>query len=136
MKPKVILIIDDDNDDREFLKEAISEYDRHIIFQEFKNGAEAVAALENQTTDVPDVIFLDLNMPLMDGRQCLRCLRDMGHLSGTPVIIYTTSLHPGPLQELTGPGTVHFLSKPSRMADLRKSVRNILHNNWHLIGQL
>ncbi|RPE08534.1 response regulator [Chitinophaga lutea] len=136
MKPRVILIIDDDNDDREFLKEAISEYDRHIIFQEFKNGAEAVAALENQATAIPDVIFLDLNMPLMNGRQCLQCLRDMQHLSGTPVVIYTTSLHPGPSGELAGPGNVHFLSKPSRMAELRNSVRNILNQNWHLIDQL
>lgn len=136
MKPKVILIIDDDKDDRDFLKEAITEYDKSIIFQECKNGVEAVDTLTSKTTQVPDFIFLDLNMPLMNGRQCLHQLSQMDRLTGTPVIIYTTSQQPEPEETLTGPGSVHFLTKPSRLAELRSYVRNILNLNWHLIHQL
>lgn len=137
MKPRVILIIDDDNDDRDFLKEAISEYDKNIIFQECKNGVEAVGLLnDTPLEEVPDFIFLDLNMPLMNGRQCLRHIRKMERLTDTPVIIYTTSLQPDPAMAPEGPGTVHFLTKPSRMAELRMAVRDILEHNWQKIGQL
>lgn len=136
MKPRVILIIDDDNDDREFLKEAISEYDRTIIFQECKNGVEALDALNDPEKAVPDLIFLDLNMPLMNGRQCLGHLREMEQLRGTPVIVYTTSQLPERPEQLTGPGRVHFLTKPSRLEELRGYVKNILNRNWHLIHQL
>ncbi|WP_119080388.1 response regulator [Chitinophaga alhagiae] len=137
MKPRVVLIIDDDNDDRDFLKEAISEYDPSTIFQECKNGVEAVGLLSNITREeVPDFIFLDLNMPLMNGRQCLRHIRKMDQLADTPVIIYTTSLQPDPTIAPGGAGSVHFLTKPSRLAELRTSVRNILDHNWQKIVQL
>ena len=136
MKPTVILIIDDDNDDRDFLKEVISEYDQEVVFAECKNGVEAVNSLKDAKKAAPDFIFLDLNMPLMNGRQCLNRLSEMKHLRGTPVIIYTTSGIPEQAEHFTGPGPVHFLTKPSRLAELRSSVRNILSRKWHLINQL
>lgn len=136
MKPQVVLIVDDDNDDRDFLKEAICEYDNKIVFQECKNGAEAVATLSDERTAVPDFIFLDLNMPLMNGRQCLRKIREMGRFTETPVIIYSTSKRQDTEDELKSMGAVHYLTKPSRLTELRSYVRNILNRNWHLIDHL
>lgn len=136
MKPTVVLIIDDDIDDRDFLKEAISEYDKDVVFRECKNGVEAVDTLTKDHKPAPDFIFLDLNMPLMNGRQCLSQLSEMDYLTGTPVIIYTTSAKPEEDEDLTGPGPVHFVTKPSRLAELRNYVRNILNRNWHLVTQL
>ena len=88
---KIIMIVDDDPDDRAFFCEALSEVDASIECICLKGGEEAIEHLEESSNEFPDFIFLDLNMPRMDGKQCLKQLKSNSNLSSIPVVIYTTS---------------------------------------------
>src|SRR5690348_12426970 len=88
--PLTCLLIDDDPDDREIFGIALEEVDKVCRYITTENGIEALELLEDSTS-IPDFIFLDLNMPLMDGKECLREIKKIPHLNRVPVIIYSTS---------------------------------------------
>ena len=91
---KLIMVIDDDADDRDLFREALSETDKTAQYLTASNGIDAIEKLSRQNILLPDFIFLDLNMPRMDGGQCLVKLRQMPWLQSIPVIIFTTSKLP------------------------------------------
>jgi CheY-like chemotaxis protein len=90
MALKTIMIIDDDDDDRFFFCSAVKKINSSYICQEAKNGKEALEILRD-TIKLPDFIFLDINMPIMGGKECLAELKKDDNLKHIPVIMYTTS---------------------------------------------
>lgn len=88
---KTVFLIDDDSDDREIFEESLSSLNLNLNFVEAKNGAEALKKLEQPDFKKPDLIFLDLNMPIMDGRQFLVAIKNREHYKDIPVVIYSTS---------------------------------------------
>jgi CheY-like chemotaxis protein len=124
-----VLIIDDDLDDRLIFCEIIAEISKNISCLAFSGGAEALEKLEKMTT-LPDFIFLDLNMPRMSGKQCLIHLKNNPKLQSVPVVIYSTSKQEEAKQETSALGAHSFLSKPSRMEDLKKELRNIFQGKF------
>ncbi len=90
MALKTIMIIDDDEDDRFFFCSAVKEINSSYIYLEAKNGKEALEILRD-TVKLPDFIFLDINMPIMGGKECLAELKRDEKLKHIPVIMYTTS---------------------------------------------
>lgn len=119
------MIVDDDPDDRDFFCEAVSEVDSSIECISVKGGEEALLHLE-RSEGIPDYIFLDLNMPKMDGKQCLKHIKSNSNLSSIPVIIYTTSKSREDIEETKDLGAVEFLTKPNKFSDLKKAIRDIL----------
>jgi CheY-like chemotaxis protein len=87
---KLLMIVDDDKDDRFFFRSAIRKNNPSFECVEAENGVEALQQLRT-TEQLPDFIFLDLNMPKMDGRECLKELKKDKTLKNIPVIIYSTS---------------------------------------------
>lgn len=83
-------MIDDDQDDREIFTEAILSCYPNVEICFARDGVEALHALEN-SLPIPDVIFLDYNMPRMAGIECLRALKRQAKTKSIPVIMYTTS---------------------------------------------
>src|SRR5690606_8447652 len=114
MQHKTLMIIDDDQDDRDFFFEALMEVDSTSGFLAAPNGIEAIKFLKHPDTNKPDLIFLDLNMPLMNGCQCLEEIRKIKAYKNTPVIIYTTpyAVENKDLYRELNP--VYFLSKPTK----------------------
>jgi len=133
MRPKILLIIDDDPDDREFFCEALKEVDGSAICYTCKNGMEAIDMLTSEQSPVPDFIFLDLNMPVLSGKQCLLALKKIRKLGQTHIIIYTTSKLTDDFSETISMGAMHFMTKPTRFADLRDALGNVLAENWTLV---
>ena len=86
-----ILLIDDDADDREIFADLLAEDHPSIVLLQAANGADAFEKLKSENAPKPDLIFLDLNMPIMDGRTFLQRIKTDPDLSYIPVIIYTTS---------------------------------------------
>src|SRR5579872_246117 len=93
-----LLIVDDDADDLQFFVDAIAEIDQDVQCITASNGINALKLLEGIETR-PDYIFLDLNMPKMDGKQCLKHIRNSLLLHSIPVIIYSTSRLPEDIAE-------------------------------------
>jgi len=120
-----ILIIDDDDDDSDFLRDAIHQISPGTNCTLVSSSTEALQDLKTKKIPRPDLIFLDLNMPRINGMQCLKELKSDPDSSEIPVAIYTTSkLHADHLESLTL-GAVHFITKPSSFRHLCKIITDI-----------
>jgi len=124
-----VLIIDDDPDDRELLIEAIKEVAPETVCDEATGSIDALKILSNNQVVIPDYIFLDLNMPLMNGKECLIEILKIPHIEESKVVIYTTSQREDDAGELLALGAVFFLIKPSVFSELKKAVEYILSEN-------
>lgn len=85
-----ILLIDDDKDDQTLFRDALNYISSSFECRVADNGFEGLQHLKS-TEVLPDLIFLDVNMPLMDGRETLEAMRNDPMLTGLPVVIYSTS---------------------------------------------
>ena len=133
MHPKKILIIDDDRDDREIFCDALAEVDPSAVCYSSRNGIEAIEMLTAPDAVVPDFIFLDLNMPIMSGKQCLAELKKIRKLHRSHIVIYTTSKLADDFSDAISMGALHFLTKPARFSELRTALSNVLAENWELV---
>ncbi len=88
---KKIFLIDDDSDDREIFRNALETIPIDCKLIEATDGQEALALLTDSTFSVPDIIFLDLNMPKVGGLDVLKKLRTIEQYDQAEVIMYTTS---------------------------------------------
>jgi CheY-like chemotaxis protein len=108
-----VLIVDDDEDDRDLFCIALHDIDPSINCIIARNGIEAMQGLRSQNFERPDWIFLDLNMPRLNGIQCLMELKKDPSLQDIPVIIYTTSKLKEDREKTQQLGAIHFITKPS-----------------------
>lgn len=125
-----ILLVDDDEEDQEFFIDAIREIDPLIQCSVAMDGEEAMRQLKGDAILKPDLMFIDMNMPKLNGKQVLRELRESGYLQDVPVIMYSTFFGPQDIQETTILGAVHHMVKATRFDDLRASLRRILSARW------
>lgn len=120
----IVLNVDDDLEDREFFCEALREVDPSITCLIAGSGMEALSLLEEQNPP-PDYIFLDINMPMMDGKQCLKMLKSIPHLESIPVIMYSTSTDTREIRECYRLGAEDFLIKPHSYEKLVNDLMSI-----------
>jgi CheY-like chemotaxis protein len=121
-----ILIIDDDEDDRDLLTIAIHEADPTINCAMARNGQEALHGLKVMEFPKPHLIFLDLNMPRLNGVQFMNELTKDRELHDIPVVIYTTSKIKEDVEKMLALGASYFLTKPTSFNELCRSVKDIL----------
>ena len=124
-KIKTILIVDDDEDDRELFCEAVNEISKDIHCIHAENGVAALELLNAEKEFVPDYIFMDLNMPRLNGKQCLQEIKKIQHVKNVPVIIYSTSNLLHDKEETRTLGAADFLHKPSEFRLLCRQIENV-----------
>ena len=126
-----ILMADDDPDDRMLMKEALEENKLPNTINFVEDGAELMDYLNRkgqftlENTVKPGLIFLDLNMPKIDGREALRLIKSDPQLRRIPVIVLTTSKADEDVVKTYDLGVNSYISKPARFADLVKVTREI-----------
>ena len=120
-----VLLVDDDKDDQEIFQEAVSMIDPEINCLLANDGAQGLSQLETLTS-LPNYIFLDVNMPRMDGKEFLKLVKADSRFSSIPVVIYSTSNHKSELGEYFGLGASNFLTKPSEFNLLITLLRSVL----------
>jgi CheY-like chemotaxis protein len=128
---KRIFLADDDEDDQLIFMEALAGIDPAITVETALNGREALVKLE-QMEKLPDLIFLDINMPLMDGFQCLSKLKLQARFSSIPVIICTTSTSANSARTAEILGAHAFLTKPSDHKRLETKLARILATDFSI----
>lgn len=121
----IILAVDDDHEDRELFSEALSIIDKNIICIQLKDGVDALQYLESDL-ELPDIIFLDINMPKMDGIACLEMIRSNSKYDATRVIMFSTSRDGHDLQKVAVLGS-EFITKPNSFTDLLKSLKKVIN---------
>lgn len=126
---KKIILIDDDRDDAELFQEVLYEIDPLIGFEHFEESKEALKILLEKQDHLPDLIFLDINMPLVSGWQCLAEFKKTDHLKKVPVIMFTTSSQPKEKETAKQLGADGFISKPSEYTTLKKLLLSVLSEN-------
>jgi len=115
-------IIDDDIDDQEFLIEALIHNDPDCRCFTANDGQKGMTDLLTAAIPIPDVIFLDLNMPLMSGKECLTALKQSPYLQHIPVIIYSTSSNKEEILEIMEQGASYFLTKKNSFKELNEAL--------------
>ena len=129
-KPHLILVVDDDHEDVELFKEALHEINPGITCVSAENGKCALHILKEMEV-YPDYIFLDLNMPCLNGKQCLAKIKETNQLLHIPVIIYSTSDAPSDIYDTKKLGASYFLTKPSSFEDIKSAISSILNMKLH-----
>jgi len=121
-----IMIVDDDEDDIALFCEAVTHIDKNLVCATAGNGIEALKKLKTYTR-LPKCIFLDVNMPLMDGRQTLKTLRNDPKYAGIPVIMYSTTQNEREIMHYIDQGAA-FVVKPTSFSKIIEVIRQHLRN--------
>lgn len=108
-------------------QDAINEIDPSIQIETAGNGVEALKKLQNGLeSGEPDYIFIDLNMPLMNGVQCLQEIKKMPAHVHIPVIIYSTSSYERDIMQTINNGAFHYIVKPFSFQELCDKLKRVL----------
>jgi CheY-like chemotaxis protein len=118
-----ILYIDDDPEDIEIFNEAIRTVDPAIQCAAVNSGKEALRYLQSATI-LPDHIFLDINMPGMDGRTCLEEIKKEPRFKNINVVIYSTNTYPKDIELMASMGAM-FIKKANSFNDLCAIIKNL-----------
>lgn len=121
----VVLYVEDDEEDVLIFKELLNDIDPSIKYLHAKNGKEALALLDNLVIQ-PDYIFLDINMPIMDGQGFLTEMKKDSRFQSIPVVMYTTSTRPDDKKLFTGLGAKEYIVKPSSYFDAREGIGRLI----------
>jgi|SRR5688500_6736010 len=125
IRPTNILLAEDDADDRDLFLEAMSLVDPSIKVATVENGEKLMKHLQ-QSRDFPDCIFMDLNMPKKNGKECLNEIRANERTRKIPVVIYTTSLNTRDIDDTFNRGASNFMRKPGSFRELRELLYKYL----------
>lgn len=112
-------------DDREIFMSVLAEIAPEAICITAVNGKEALDKLTSQQVD-PDIIFLDLNMPLMNGSQFLKAINGHELFRKVPIVILTTSSDQHTRNEVLKLGARDFVTKPDKLAEWESILNRTL----------
>lgn len=122
---KKILLVDDDHEDQEIFCEVLGQVNDLLDCLCVDTAEDALQTL-SKATDHPQYIFLDLNLPYMNGFDCLHKLKAEPQYKNIPVIIYSTSSRSSDKQKAIELGAYNFISKPNTMDELKVQLQSIL----------
>jgi CheY-like chemotaxis protein len=120
-----IVLVDDDQDDQEIFRSACARIDNTVNVIGFENGEQALASIPAMLLP-PDVIFLDLNMPRLNGIEVLQELKLSSDLKAIPVVIYSTSFDPRIKDACSNLGAVEVMEKPNSFDTLCLKLQTVL----------
>jgi len=123
-----IMFVDDDPDDIKIFGEAVKEVDPKINFLSASSGMKAMEILGSWKT-LPDFIFLDVNMPRMNGIQFLDAVKKNKKFSAIPVIMYSTTKSAEHEKHAKQLGAIYFFTKPVFFDDICDVIRLVISNS-------
>ena len=126
-----ILLADDDEDDRLFFKDAFEEVKVQTKVEFVFDGLQLMEHLHNPDTKLPDILFLDLNMPKKTGKECLIEIKKTDHLKNLIIAIYSTSSSDEDIEDTFIHGANIYIKKPSDFNALKKIINEVITLNWH-----
>lgn len=124
-----IFYADDDHDDLEFFKDVIEAIGQKINLLTHDHGDKILSALRNPPP-IPQLIFLDLNMPGKSGFEVLQEVKSTESLKDLPVVIFSTSNDQGNITRSMQMGANFYVTKPTSFESLKKSIEHTLQIDW------
>ena len=126
MKTNHCFLVDDDIDDQEIFCMALETIDRGIECSIAENGYAALERLNNETSFRPSYIFIDVNMPKMNGLDCLKAVKKIERLKESHVFMYSTSDDEHVIRACKQLGADDFIVKPASLDSLITILKKIL----------
>src|SRR5688572_28473345 len=127
--PMKCFLIDDDADDQEIFTMALHEFNESIHCDFANDGVKALEKLTTDNAFIPSCIFIDINMPRMNGVECLSEIRKIKRLNPVPVCMYSTSADPNIVAKTKELGATDFIVKPASISDLTDLLSNFFTLN-------
>jgi CheY-like chemotaxis protein len=127
---RVVLLIDDDKEDQEIFSDAVREVDNSIRFVSEFNSDKAMSNISSMKHEKPEIIFLDMNMPRLNGKQLLSELKSDPEMMHIPVVMCSTFFGDRDVAETARLGAAHHLVKPTRFNELCEAIADILQKRW------
>lgn len=121
-----VLLADDDDDDRLLFEDALEDLGYPTKLTLAINGVELMEALKRKENPLPQILFLDLNMPLKNGVECLSEIRADKDFDALKIVIYSTSLIKETVDKLYMNRADYYIQKPSDYEGLKKVIKNVL----------
>lgn len=125
-----IILADDDEDDRMFFTDAFDELKINTKVQTYNNGVELMNYLKKEDCILPNILFLDLNMPKKNGIECLHEIKAEKRFDDIAIAIYSTSSSEEHIEETFVNGANIYIKKPSDFASLKKVLTEVVTINW------
>lgn len=123
-----ILLAEDDEDDRMMFKDVIQQIDQSLNLQTVSDGCELLTHLENL---IPDLLFLDLDMPIKNGLECLLSIKENRNLKNLPIVVVSSTTRPVNIQTAYEMGAHLFLIKPCAFNEYVATITSILQLDWN-----
>ncbi|MEC4005724.1 response regulator [Flavobacterium sp. SUN052] len=125
-----IILADDDEDDRLFFTDAFEEIKINTKVATYNDGVELMDYLNNDNCILPDVLFLDLNMPRKSGKECLEEIRNNDKFQNVAIAIYSTSSSEEDIENTFVQGANIYIKKPNDFNLLKKILSDVVTINW------
>jgi DNA-binding response OmpR family regulator len=122
-----ILLIDDDNEDCYIFKLVVNGINPAITVA---CNHECEGILDTIESFQPQLIFLDINLPRINGHNCLKLIKDSRHRN-TPVVMYSSSFYEKDINVAYGLGASLYFGKTGKLDELKASMNSILQMAWH-----
>ncbi len=123
---QTIFLIDDDTDDQEIFSIALNKADENVNCIFANDGIHALEKINGDESLIPNFIFIDMNMPRMNGQQCLMEIKKIPRLEHVPIFMFSTSVDPTKIEEHKRLGASDFIVKPSNIDTLTYILSGIL----------
>jgi CheY-like chemotaxis protein len=125
---RIVLCVDDDPDDRELIRNAIFSVDPSYTVTHATNGKEALQYLERaHDTELPCLVIIDINMPVMNGKETVMEIKKHKKLSQLPIVVFSTSSHPADLSFCILHG-VELVTKPANFRQITREAERLLQH--------
>jgi CheY-like chemotaxis protein len=129
-KELLIFLIDDDTDDQEIFSMIIGDIDSLAKCEFADDGVDALRKLTSSVRPfLPDLIFIDINIPRMNGIECLTEIKKLPHLANVPTYMYSTSDESFIVAKSLGVGADGFVKKEAKPKELEARLLNILRDH-------
>lgn len=126
----LITLADDDEDDRLLFTDAFDELRINTVVNTFNNGKYLMDYLNDPESVLPHIIFLDLNMPIMNGIDCLKEIKQNERLKNIAIAIYSTSSADDDIENTFVLGANIYIKKPSDFKKLKEILNEVVTVNW------
>ena len=129
-EPVKVVLADDDKDDQEIFEDALNETSIPAELKTVDNGQELIDHLKDPAEPNPDIIFVDINMPLKDGKEVLAEIKSDETLKDIPTVVISTSDHPKDIEDTFNAGANLYVRKPFSFGSLIIILKKVFMLKW------
>lgn len=125
-----IILADDDKDDQEFFKDALDAAEIPSEVLTVDNGQELINTLKDSAEPKPDIVFIDINMPVKNGKQALAEIKNDQELQDIPAVMLSTSNQPKDIDDAFNTGADLYIQKPHSFSNFILILKKVFTLHW------